>query len=162
MFKKFLRKEGGKKKEEKKDESSAEKREDPKPEVPGWTIHIKIVEDCSGVRIYKKVTSTASFVFEKEGDATVEELINACKGDPKTQTVSVMDLKPFDESFLGEDTGRYGRVQKQGKWVPEHKNPRPPNCSWNPDIANPLQTLAEAGLCNGAELMIIQIEQMVG
>ena len=128
----------------------------------GWTIHINVVNKAIGARLGLQVASKVSFILERGAEATVQDLVTEMKNseDMTIKTTTALDLKPLDESKLGQDTTHYGRGYKAGtpaNWVPDFPDPRPINCSWTPSMDNPEQKLSEAGLCDGAELSLVKV-----
>ena len=89
----------------------------------------------------------------------MKELLELIKASPENTNgdVHLRDIKPFDESTLGRDTGYYGQQSQSGEWVPATLTPKPVNCSFDPSVDNPDQTIEEAGLVEGAEIAVIDL-----
>ena len=128
-----------------------------------WTIHLNSLRQYTGARNALEVKFTHSVELPAGSKATVKELIDALKQHEKMGAITAMEIKPFDESKLGYMSGG-GRMRSAGPrtWQPKIQDPKPPNCTWNPDVSNPDQTLAAAGLCNGAQLQVVEVCRTIG
>lgn len=133
-----------------------------------WTVHINLVNHVSGARSAKSATAKFSVSLPSGALTTIQDflkIINEQKSSKFSNQLAIRDLQPFDESTLGHQTSQHRMHRDPGfvsKWVPAVENPRPINCSWKPDVADPTQTIEAAGLCDGAELCHIQRSLLVG
>jgi len=137
----------------------------PKKDMAGtWTIHV--------VRVGEKDTMNWKGKFEEERvsvrvprGATVRELLEAINGtkiNMGSGPVDLRDLFPFVPSHMdlhrrGEESFLLEELSPKGTSAPEKETAKRsvPNCKWVAPQASPEQTLAEAGLCDGAELGIV-------
>lgn len=125
-----------------------------------WTIHVVVIDHAVGVRDHFLDNETIS--VEVNSETTVEELMERLKEKNVNRRqggdLTMKDLQPFDKSKVGHNTGHFGRGWHEGmvcEWIPKYPDATGPNCSWNPSPLDPWQKIAEAGLCDGAELCIV-------
>lgn len=129
-----------------------------------WTIWTVVVDKYTGAR--NSVSEKKRFGVKADPSTPIKQLIDGINAHPKNpqKDQTPMSLSPFDPSTLGYRTGgSRGRrpATSPAEWVATNPDGKP-NCSWKPDVANPDQTITEAGLCDGAELAIIKIFRTVG
>jgi len=132
----------------------------------GWTVHVIWVDKREGAMNGLDEEARYNVSLPLGGDTTTYDFIQAVNAaKPEGDVLTVMDLSPFDESKLGNNTRNNRRNPKlnfKSKWVPKHENPKPMNCRWKPDRANREQKISDAGLCDGAELCFVKVCQWKG
>jgi len=128
----------------------------------GWTVHVIWVDKQQGAKNGMRVEERYAVPLPQCGDTSLEDFMKAVNAVKKKirSDLTVMDLSPFDESVLGYQTSLNRSLPDPNfvsKWVPTVSNPKPVNCTWTPDRTNPAQRIADAGLCNGAELTFVKV-----
>jgi len=125
------------------------------------------------VSVYRSEKKRVTLCLPGGRDATIKDLIRTLNSvdEQPYKTVTIFDLSPYDESKLGRDPRSHGRggmcLKVKNKDEPEpawvsQSNPKPVNCRWKPSLEDPDQKLSAAGLCDGAELEVLEISRTIG
>lgn len=115
-----------------------------------WTIHFNVLLVWKGTTEYTSVKDHFFVTLPQGSSTTINSFLATIQS--RYTKVTINDLAPFDESILGQRVGKGA----EGEWVATTKNPKPVNCKWNPSSSSSVQTIAEAGLNDGAEMALIE------
>lgn len=124
-----------------------------------WTITIVKVSQAQGILRYTEDGERVA--LQVASTASAEDFLSTAKKALRKPGLALLDLQPFDKAAMGRRAGHYGAYTRgftpedADAWVPKYPGASGPNCRWQPSIDDPTnQTIAEAGLCDGAELAV--------